>query len=232
MTRLFLLLTLMASSTCLLADDELRTITVTGVGLATAMPDKAIVRMSIVAQEKTLSTAQKKAGDVTANVLQLTDELDIDRDHVDTTGSSVRPDYRWNRTTEEQELWGYVAERQMTVDVLDLEQLGPLVEGAVSAGVNQVMPPQLDSTRRRDVHRDALANAALDARANAERLAEVLDVRLGKATRVSSGVNSQPPPMPYRMQATIQMESDAAETYNPGSLDVSATVTVVFELID
>ena len=132
-----------------MAEEQTRTITVNGTGTADVKPDRVTLRMSIVAREATLAAAQKAAADVTTKVLKMTDRMDIDRDQVDTTGASVRPDYRWNRDTEEQELRGYIAERQISVVIKDLEMLGAVVEGAVGAGVNQVSPPHLDSSKRK-----------------------------------------------------------------------------------
>lgn len=217
---------------CVMAEDEIRTVTVTGIGSASVEPDRAIVRMSIVAKEKTLDVAQKRSADVSAAVLSLLDGLDIDRERVDTTGASVSPDYRWDREREEQVLRGYIAQRQLVVEIRDLEKLGAVVEGAVKAGVNQVTPPQLDSGGRRGAYREALEVAAKDARANAERLAKSLGAKLGDVIQISDTSHS-PVPMPQvRMASTMAMEADAGQTYNAADLHFNATITVVFGLTD
>ncbi len=233
MFRLLCLLFLLSMGTYVMADEQIRSITVSGTGFAEIEPDRATLRMSIVAREPTLNAAQKTAADVAKKVLKMTDRMDIDRDQVDTTGASVRPDYRWNREKEEQELRGYIAERQIAVNIEDLEKLGAVVEGAVSAGVNQVSPPQLDSSKRRETYRRALQAAAEDAKANASRLAVTLGARLGQVINISSGANSPRPPVPH--PAGVRMmtaESDAAETYNAADLSFNAIVTVVFELTE
>lgn len=229
--RLFLLMLLLAS-VCTMADDRANTVSVTGTGLVSALPDRATVQMSIVSRAKELDVAQAAAAKVTTAILSLTDRLDIERNKVDTTGATVRPDYRWNRETEEQELRGYIAERQMHVKVDDLERLGKLVEGAVAAGVNQVSPPQLDSSRREALHREALAMAAGDARANAEVLAKALGAKLGEPISIVDGSATPGPPVPQMRMATAAMESDSAATYNAGDLTFAATVTVVFKLMN
>lgn len=223
---------LLLASACAMADDMNKTVTVSGTGQVSAVADRAIVQMSIVVRADKLDAAQSEAAKVTAAVLTLTDKLDIKRNKVDTTGATVRPDYRWNRTTEQQELQGYIAERQMSVKVDDLDKLGKLVEGAVAAGVNQVSPPQLESSRREELHREALAMAATDARANARVLAETLGAKLGDPISISAGNAAPPPPMPYQRMATASMESDSAASYNAGDLTFTTTVNVVFALED
>lgn len=224
---------LLGMGVCVMADETTRTITVNGTGFADVEPDRATLRMSIVAREPTVAAAQKAAADVTNRVLKMTDRMDIDRDQVDTTGASVRPDYRWNREKEEQELRGYIAERRISVELEDLEKLGAVVEGAVSAGVNQVSPPQLDSSKRRKTYRRALHAAAKDAKANALQLAESLDAGLGPAISISSVSSAPRPPVPYAAGVrAMAAESDATESYNPADLSFDATVTVVFQLLE
>lgn len=207
-------------------------ITVTGTGSSSIAPDRASVQMSIISRSDTVSAAQEEAAGVTAKVLAMTGKLGIARDQVDTTGSSVRPDYRWNREREEQELRGYVVERQMRVDVRDLEKLGALIEGAVAAGVNQVSPPQLDSSKRREAYRQALDTAAQDAQANAAQLAKSLGAKLGDVLQINT--QSEPAmPMPMmRVAMSDSLESAAPETYNAANLHFEATITAVFELRD
>lgn len=231
MRYLVFLACLMAGAS--LADDEApRTVSVVGFGSASATPDRALVSMSINSRARELATAQSGAAKVVAAVLNLTDELDIDRRRVDTTGATVQPDYRWNQNTQEQELRGYIASRQMVVSLRDLEKLGRLVEGAVEAGVNQVSPPQLQSGKRDEAQREALKAAAANARANAEVLAASLDAELGKALQISANTNMPRPPVPYQ-RAAMAMEADSAPaTYNAGDLTFNTTVNVTFELLD
>lgn len=231
MSKSLWLALLLTTSACAIAGEPVRTITVNGTGTARVEPDSATVRMSIVAREPTLAAAQKSAAEVVARVLALTDRLDVDLDRVDTTGASARPDYRWNREKEEQELVGYVAERQIVVQLDELGKLGAVVEGAVGAGVNQVSPPELDSSKRKATYRKALREAAEDAKANAEQLAGTLGAGLGRVISIQSGSDA-PPPTPMFASRAMAMESDAAAGYNPADLDFDATVTVVFELTD
>lgn len=232
MQKIFSIGTLLILCTSVWALDELRTITVQGSGSSSVAPDRANVQMSIVARSTSVAAAQEAAAAVTAKVLEMTSDLGIDRERIDTTGSSVRPDYRWNREREEQELRGYVAQRQLRVDLRDLEKLGALIEGAVEAGVNQVSPPQLDSSTRRDAYREALDAAAKDAQANAAQLAKSLGAKLGDVMQITT-VSRPPTPMPVmRMAMAEPAESSPAETYNAANLNFEATITAVFEVVE
>jgi len=212
-----------------------RTVTVDGHGHVMVRPDMARVTLAVEERNKSLSTAQEAVADVTADVLSLLDDLDVEDRHINSTGATVQPNYRWNNTLERQELVGYIARRRIDVEVRDLDILGKLIERSVRVGVNQVSPPALDSSRRRDAYREALAKAAEDARRNATVLAETLDVDLGDVVQINAGGYS-PPPMPIMrggMAAARMAESDAgAATYNPGEMRLEAHVNAVFELDD
>jgi uncharacterized protein len=229
--RLLLCLAIVWTGSVAAAETE-RTVTVSGIGGVTATPDIARLQLAVVERSPSVSDAQTAAAAVTARVLALLDELRIERKYVNTTSASVQPDYRWNQVKEQQELIGYIAQRTIEVELRDLDKLGELIEGAVKAGVNQLQPPMLDSSKRRDAHREALSLAASDARANAGTLAAALGAKLGKVITINA-VDTGPMPMPMmRMQADMAMAEAAPQTYNAGDLNFEAMVTAVFELTD
>jgi uncharacterized protein YggE len=224
LAALFLILV----STVASADDVTRTISVAGFGSVETPPDRATLSLSIDARESTVAAAQAKAAEVTARVLELADEMDIPENRVDTMAATVRPDYRWNRDTNEQELIGYVAQRQMRLEIHDLDKVGQVIERAVAVGVNQVSPPRLTSSKSRDAYRDALEKAVADARQNAERLADSLGLSLGDAIQVNAGSATRPP-IPMNRAAALAINDAEAQTYSPGDLTVIANISVVFE---
>jgi uncharacterized protein YggE len=230
MPKQALLLFLLMSTAAVAAEDIAHTISVTGFGSVETPPDRATLNLSIVARHATVAAAQEQAADVTAKVLAIADELDVPENRIDTMSAMVRPDYRWNRDSETQELLGYIAERQMRVELHELDKVGPFIEQAVRAGVNQASPPRLSSSRSRDAYRDALEAAADDARQNAGRLAEALGLELGDAIRVDASAPGGPP-IPVARTMSLA-DSAAEETYNAADLAVQATVSVVFEISD
>lgn len=232
LTGILALLTAWLAPWPAMAAETPRTITVDGSGYATVKPDTARLGLSVEARDPSLAQAQRDVADVTARVLALLAELGVDRRHIDSTAATVQPHYRWNRQAEQQELIGYIAARRINVEIRDLAILGRAVEGAVAAGVNQVSPPALDSTARRQTYRAALTAATADARANAETLAAGLGVRLGPVIRIDAGSVSRPPPRPLaRGVQEMALSADAAPaTYNAGDIRFDAAISVVFAL--
>ena len=227
MSKLAALLLILVSAVAVADDHAARTIAVSGFGSVETPPDRATLNLSIDARESTVAAAQERAAAVTARVLELADEMDIPDSRVDTMSATVRPEYRWNRDDNTQELIGFIAQRQMRLEIHDLDKVGAVIERAVDVGVNQVSPPRLTSSRSRDAYRDALEKAVDDARQNAGRLADSLGLTLGAAIEVSAGSPVRPP-VPVRRAEAMAM-SDADQTYSAGDLTVTANVSVVFE---
>ena len=174
------------------ADDTIRTVTVDGKASITAAPDLAHVSMAVQARSLDLGQARERVVSVTREFLDFCDAQGIDASRIRTTGLTIHPQYRWNEEANRQELQAYVVRRQLDVEIIDLDQLGTVIEGAADVGVNEVSQPQLASSREDDLHREALAAAARDARSNALVLAETLGVSLGPLRK--RPVSSSPRP--------------------------------------
>ena len=131
----------------------------------------------------------------------------------------MQPDYRWNDKDSQRVLLGYAATGQIEVELRDLDQLGALLERAVTAGANQIGEARLDSIKRKgDLERDALARAVADARLNAETLAKAAGVALGPVRTLSAA--AEPPVMPlYRERAMMSQAADQSAEQTHGSAE-------------
>jgi len=210
-----------------------RTVNVSGSGEVSAEPDLAHVTLGIEARRPVMAEARTEVTATLERVLRLTRDLGIDPKHVNATRLQVQPEYSWNEQDRKRVLLGYLVSRQVQVELRDLEQLGPLLERAVDVGVNQVSDPVLDSSRRKDLEREAMGRAVEDARLNAEALARAAGMRLGPV-RTMSGSTAGPPVPMYR-HGVVMSEAAAApppaeETYQPGQLKFGASVNVEYDL--
>lgn len=217
----------------LAADDRPRTVSVAGNGEVTAQPDIAHVTLGVEARKPTMAEARTEVAKTVDRVLGLTRELRIDPKLVNATRLQVQPEYSWNEKDRKRVLLGYLVSRQVQVELRDLDQLGPLLERAVDAGVNQVNDPLLDSSRRKALEREAMAKAVEDARLNAETLARAAGARLG-AVRTISG-SSSAPVMPMYRGAVAMADMAAAPPppeapYEAGDMKFSAAVNAEFDL--
>ncbi len=227
-------LALLLAPLAVLADsDRPRSVSVSGNGEVTAEPDLAQVTLGVEARRPTMAEARAEVAKTVDRVLALTRDLRIDPKLVNATRVQVQPEYSWNDKDRKRVLLGYMVSRQVQVEVRDLEQLGPLLERAVDAGVNQVNDPVLDSSKRKSLEREAMAKAVEDARLNAETLAKAAGARLGPV-RMLNGASSSPPMPMYRRGPMVMADAAAAppaETYQPGEMKFSAMVNAEYDLL-
>ena len=214
------------------ADERPRIVSTTGQGEVSAQPDMARVTLGVDARRKTLAEARTEVTAAIDRLLALTRELKIDPKYVNATRLQVRPEYTWSEQGKKQVLQGYYVGRQVEVELRDLDQLGPLLERAVTAGANQVGDASLDSTRRKELERQAMTLAVQDAAANAGTLAQAAGARLGPVRTLNA--SASPPPMPmYRMAAMADAAAapPAESTYAAGEMKFAATVSAEYDLV-
>jgi uncharacterized protein YggE len=210
-----------------------RTVAVSGQGEIQAEPDKATVTLGVEARRPKMEDARSQVAKTIEAVLKLTRDLKIDPKHVRTTRINVQPEYNWDNGARERNLIGYYVARHVEIDLRDLEKLGQLLERATDLGVNQLGDPQLDSSKRRELEREALAKAVDDARLNAEAVAKAAGAKLGPARMISANSGFVPPPMPMRMKtmAAAEAADSAAQTYQSGQMTFNGTVQIEYDLV-
>jgi uncharacterized protein len=210
-----------------------RTVSVSGEGELSAEPDLAYVTLGVEARRPTLADARTLVATTVDRVLALCKDLRIDPKLVNATRVQIQPEYSWNEKDRKRVLLGYIVSRQVQVEVRDLEQLGPLLERSVSAGVNQVSDPVLDSTKRKQLERQAMTLAVQDARLNAETLAQAAGVRLGAVRTLNTAAS--PPVMPMYRSKMVMADAAAAPppeaTYQPGEMKFTASVNAEYDLL-
>jgi len=225
---------LMAASLAVGAEAERpRTISVSGQGEIQAEPDRAVLTLGVEARKLKMEDARAEVTKTVDAVMKLTRDLKIDQKYVRTTRINVQPEYNWNDNARERTLIGYFVSRQIEIELRDLDKLGALLEKSIDLGVNQLGDPRLDSSKRRDLEREALAKAVADARLNAEAVAKAAGARLGPPRMIAASSGVAPPPMPLmKMEMARNAAADsAAGTYQSGQMGFSGTVQVEYDLI-
>lgn len=210
-----------------------RTISVSGQAEIQAEPDRALLTLGVEARKLKMEDARAEVTKTVDAVLKLTRDLKIDQKYVRTTRVSVQPEYNWDNNARERNLIGYYVSRQVEIELRDLEKLGQLLEKSFDLGVNQVGDPRLDSSKRRELEREALAKAVADAKLNAEAVAKAAGARIGPPRTISASSGFVPPPMPMMKAQLMRTEAagDASQTYQSGQMGFSGSVQVEYDLI-
>jgi len=204
-------------------DDGPRTIAVIGTGKAEVVPDIAEVSLGAAATAPTAAAARAGADTAVARVIALLRARGIEDADIQTSQVTVTPNYDQRGQT----VTGYTATNTVTATIRELDAAGEIVAAAVEAGANLVSGPILTSSRQEELYNEALADAIPDARAKAEAIAAASDAELGEIRSVTESGGYTP----IAIEAK-GLEDAAATPIEPGTLEIQAQVTVVFEVDD
>jgi uncharacterized protein YggE len=148
-----------------------------------------------------------------------------------TVSYSLNPNYDYHVSGGEPTVTGYTAMNGVQVTLDDLEKIGGVIDAAAQAGANHVQGIQFTLRDQDAVRAEALREAALRARAQADVLAAALGL---KVVRVLSAEENSPrftPIMRPMARASAGMSSAAVTTpVEAGTLDVAAEVTLSVEV--
>ncbi len=207
------------------------TLRVTGQAQVSEPPDRVYIDIGVTTQaRKSEAAASENAARLSA-VMAAVKRTAGAGAQLTTTEYSVSPDYSYppHGTAT---ITGYTASNVLQVRLDDLRKIGAVLDGATQAGSNVVQDIRF-ALRDEDIPRaEALRKAALNARQDAQALADALGLRVVRVLSVAEqGPEVMPAPRIY-MQAR-QFAGGVAAPATPvaaGTLAVSASVTLTVEV--
>jgi uncharacterized protein YggE len=195
-----------------------RTITVSGAGTVTTVPDRASFSFTVDSRAATAKAALAQNADAAAAVIAALRRAGLASADLQTGQVSLAPQQNADGT----QVVGYIASNTVTAATA-IAQAGALVDAAVAAGATGVNGPALTRSGTSALYRDALRAAVADAAEKAKTLAEASGLTLGAVQTVVEG--TQPTPV----FASAGKAYDAATTpIEPGAQEIDATVTVTY----
>lgn len=209
-------------------DADEATLTVTGSGIATVTPDKASITIGVQTADSSSKTAQDKNSKDVNNVIGALLDYGVKEKDISTSNFDLYANYDYSKDVSE--LTGYTATTMLTVKNLDVKDVGELLEKAAEAGVNQVNGISFDYTETEAAYDKAL-DAAMDrAQEKAEKLAAREGCRLGKILSVSEGDSNGSAAYTGAREYKESAKADGGMDVMPGESDVTATVTITYQL--
>ncbi len=169
------------------------TLAVSGSGLVEVPPNKVTVTLGVETQSETVTDAVAQNAARMDAVIAALELAGVSKDDRETSYFQIYPVTDYERPGEG--ILGYRVTNEITVELRDLEQVGSVIDTAISAGattVNNVIFG-LTEERERDLRQQALTEACADARAKADALASGLSLTIvGVATVTETGVYAYP----------------------------------------
>ena len=200
----------------------------TGDATVTAKPDRAIIDIGVVTQAPTAqAAAAQNASQLDAALRELKQAAGAAA-QIKTISYALDPTYRYPREGGQPSITGYTARNVVEVSTDDLAQAGTIIDAATRSGANTIQSLQFTLKNDREAHAQALREAALRARADADAIAAALGVRiLGVLSAEEAGVSQ---PRPIMMPMAHMAQSAAPTPVASGTIDIQAAVTLTVEI--
>ena len=198
-----------------------RTITVTGSGSVSTVPDRALFSFGVTSTGTTATQALNANATEMGRVIAAIKASRVTPADIQTQSVSLNPRYTPNGDA----IIGYVASNTVSATLRVLDKAGAVVDAAVAAGANQVFGPSLTRSDQTALYQQALRAAVANARGKALAIAKASKVRLGQVKSVVEG-GGGPVPVPVAGRA----EAPSTTPIEPGTQLVQATVTVDFSV--
>jgi hypothetical protein len=142
----------------------------------------------------------------------------------------LQPEYTYpDKNSRSRKISGYSATNTVTAETKDLDSVGTLIDAVVAGGANQVQGVTFFLADELEIRRRALIAAGDIARAEAQAIAESLQVELGPVLHATS-VPRYDSPRPSAVRHMAMSAAASPTEILPGEVQVSATVQVSFAL--
>jgi len=205
-------------------------IRVTGDARVTAKPDRVQIDIGVTTRAaKSQDAAAQNAREVDA-VLAAMRKAAGPSAVLKTVSYALNPNYQYHPNGGEPTIEGYTAVNVVQVTLDELGKIGAVIDAATQAGANHVQGIQFTLRDQDAVRAEALREAALRARGEADVLAAALGL---KVLRVLTVEENSPRVTPLRVYGGAPRAMAAAAPATPveaGTLDVTAEVTLSVEV--
>lgn len=208
-------------------------ITAGGRGEVRLAPSYAYVLVGVTTQSQNAGETASENARRTAATISAMRALGLSEQQVTTSGYSLSPTYEYPKNSQPK-LAGFTARNTVRAEVRHLEDLGKVIDAAVSAGATDISSIQFLASSTVDARQNALADAVKNARDEAAAIARAAGGTLGRLIAVNSGGITQPG---YReayqgVMLTSSMSPAPPPTpIVPGELSVVAQVFTRWEFV-
>ncbi|MBS9440423.1 oxidative stress defense protein [Photorhabdus heterorhabditis] len=207
-------------------------IVTSGNAIVKAEPNMVTLMINVNISAKDASSAKKQVDELVAKYFDFLKKNGIEKKDINAANLRTQPDYEYDGVSGKSTLKGYRAIRSVEVKVHKLDQLNPLLDGALKAGLNEITSIEFGVDNPQKYRDEARQKAIKNAIEQAGALATGFNSRLGSIYSINYRAPEAVGHMRYQ-NSDVLMAGGAAgvgETYQQESINFSDQVDVVFEL--
>ena len=207
------------------------TVEATGSATLSVKPDQVRIDIGVVTQA---STAQQASAENSRQFTSVVGELKKaigSKGEIQTVSYGITPNYRYPKEGGTPTIVGYTATNVVRVTSNDVDNSGNIIDAASRVGANAVRGIEFSLKDEKAVKAKALAEAARQARTNAETMASGVGLKIVRILRLEDVGTPEFHPMDRPMMMAAKAASEAMPTpVESGTIRVEAKVKVIAEL--
>lgn len=215
---------------------------VTGEGKASIKPDKATLRLGVIADGSTADIAKNKMNEVINQVTAELKSLGIAEKDIKTENLNVYENYD-NRPLPAEKAGtatpavqdpnsravSYRANTTLVVTVSQIDLANQVIDVGTKNGINQIGGVEFDNADKTKAENEARIKAVANAKAKAETAAQAAGFTLGKIINYQEGMGGGGPVM-YGKTMDAAVPAASKTELNPGENEVVINVTLSYEV--
>jgi uncharacterized protein YggE len=209
-----------------------RTISVNGIGMASAQPDVAFVQLGVESIDTQAGQAVEDNTTRMSAVMDVLKEMNVQDEDIQTVNYSMWIEQVVDRDGQPTGENRYHVVNQVRIRLRDLTQTGELLQQALAAGANNVGGISFSVADPAALQREARDKAIANARAKAEQLASGLDAQLGSLRQASEYGGLVTPFAEAPMMAMGIGGGGGPVPVSNGEFNVTVEVQVIFEIAE
>lgn len=210
-----------------------RTITVVGLGVVDVEPNVARANIGVDVMRPSVEEASAENNRIVDTLLTTLKQLGVDEKDIQTSGFNVYAErYGFGGPVSEEEVQYRVSNSVMVI-IRDLDKVSEVLDASIKAGANNIYGVEFlieDATAARS---EARKLAVESARANAEELAALTGVKVGKILSISEVIGGGGGFYNDSISAIqLGMGAGGAPPIQAGRLRLTMQLQVTYELVD
>lgn len=219
------------------AEDTQNTITVSGSGEATAIPDSARFTVGVTNEAETVSAAQQQSTNTMNEIIDYLKDQGVADEDIKTTRYDINPRYEYmennsipRRPEGERQLVGYEVSQRVQVTVTDISQAGDLLSGVGERGADDVSGLSFVVEDRERLQQEAEVAAIENTRQKARQLADALGVNLKRVVSFNQSGGYRPTQYSRLETADDASGGSASPQIPAGETRIEQQVEITYEI--
>lgn len=202
-------------------------ITVSGEGKIKVVPDQAVITVSVENTGKEASEVKKTNDNTVDAVIKAIKKRGIPTTDYQTQQVSLHKNYDYTSKK-----YNYRAYQTLKIHLKDMTKYEALMVDLVESGINAIQGVEFKSSKIETLESEARQKAIRNAKKKAMDFAGAVEQNVGKALLINDNSQTHYPQPIYREVMMTKMADApmANETLAAGEIEISANVTVSFEL--